>query len=191
MRRVAIIGVFAALAASVASATGAPAASADRPLYETDPSPALSVFTEKGVRRCSEALGKTTEHLFRNEETKRQRTHGAWGTWHAERPDDRLLVANVATQFSDGSAVTTISASPTPGTSSSCDVTYTTAFVYRSACQVVREKSYRHLPFVDELNGDSLVLGKPDAALRVMLLPQGEGKDHCLAVMTETVYGMD
>lgn len=189
MSRAALIGLILALSSSVALAAGE-TGSQERPLHETNPSNALATATDAGIRRCAGALAKITEHLFRSEESKRLRTHATWGTWHRNSPNDRLYVANVGTQFADGTTLANIAAAPTPGTTDACDITYTTVYSERRACQLVRERSFDHLPFVDDMNGDSLVLGKEDAALRVLLLPQGESKDHCLVVMTETMYGL-
>lgn len=186
MRTAAIIGLAAALLVSAASAADTPA-SQERPLYETDPSPLLSTATDAGIRKCAAAIGRTSDHLFRNKQTQENRKHAAWGTWNKDDANGRLYTGNVAQQFSDGSALSVVNASPN---ASGCDISYTSVFVDRQTCAIVREKSYKELAFIDTMNGDTLVLGNAGEAYRVLLVPQGESRDMCLIAITESMYGV-
>jgi hypothetical protein len=72
-----------------------------------------------------------------------------------------------------------------------CDISYTSVFIERQTCAIVREKSYKELAFIDTMNGDTLVLGNEGVSQRILLLPQGEGRDMCLVAVTESIYGLE
>ena len=183
-RRVAISRfIVAALAAAVTAPLLADDAT---PSYKTDPSALYSQAEKSKLTTCLNPIGKISDFLFRNSNNT-LRQHETWSVWNSKDPGGRLFTAQVVTPFSDGSSLTVVTAAPV---GDGCDVTYTTTFYSAKNCSVVRESTYAKERFVGHLNDDTLVLESDSKSVNTLLLPQGESREGCLLVRTETIFGM-
>ena len=134
---------------------------------------------DNGFKSCSAELDKSVKWVHENDDG-----YGLHSIWNEKTPDIRMGVVTTSQPYSEGSTVTTFSA--TKDASGRCTVAGNTSMFLDKTCTSVREMTFKDWKFVGDI-ASSTIYSPPDqdSTLDVYLTPTSGG---CLIIKRFTFY---